>query len=185
MPLLRYGPKTCATTLLGVKRPLSSRPQNAKSLAVNKLTHVDKHGEASMVDVSGKAVSLRRAVATGEIRLQPATLRLIQQNKVAKGNVLAAARLAGIMAAKRTGELIPLCHPLPLTHCDVEFEIPKSQDRIVITGSATVTAQTGVEMEALTAVSVAALTIYDMCKAVDKKMRITGIHLVSKTKTQV
>src|SRR6185369_12465988 len=96
------------------------------------------------------------------------------------GNVLAAARLAGIMAAKRTGELIPLCHPLPITHAAVDFEIPKSQDRIIITASATVTARTGVEMEALTAVAVAALTIYDMCKAVDKTMRISEIRLISK-----
>jgi len=96
--------------------------------------------------------------------------------------VLAAARLAGILAAKKTGELIPLCHPLPLTHCEVNFEIPKARDRIIITASAKIDAQTGVEMEALTAVSIAALTIYDMCKAVDKKMRITEIKLISKTK---
>jgi cyclic pyranopterin phosphate synthase len=107
---------------------------------------------------------------------------LIQSQTIAKGNVLAAARLAGILAAKKTGELIPLCHPLPLTHCEVNFDIPKSKDRIHIIASAKIAAQTGVEMEALTAVSVAALTIYDMCKAVDKQMRITDIHLVSKTK---
>ena len=99
-----------------------------------------------------------------------------------EGNVLASARLAGILAAKKTGELIPLCHPLPLTHCEVNFEIPKTQDRIIISASAKIAAQTGVEMEALTAVSVAGLTIYDMCKAVDKKMQITGIRLISKTK---
>jgi len=122
-------------------------------------------------------------VARGEIRLQRATLQLIEGNKIAKGNVLATARLAGILAAKKTGELIPLCHPLPLTHCEVNFEIPKTRDRIVIIGSAKVAAQTGVEMEALTAVSVAALTIYDMCKAVDKKMVIGAVQLVSKTKT--
>src|SRR5262249_51630702 len=98
------------------------------------------------------------------------------------GNVLATARIAGILAAKKTGDLIPLCHPLPLTHCEVNFEIPKSRDRIVITASAKIAAQTGIEMEALTAVSIAALTIYDMCKAVDKKMRITEITLLSKTK---
>src|SRR5204863_135815 len=110
------------------------------------------------------------------------TLRLVQKNKIAKGNVLATARLAGIMAAKKTGDLIPLCHPLPISHCEVTFEIPKTLDRIVITASAKISAQTGVEMEALTAVSVAALTIYDMCKAVDKTMRITDITLLSKTK---
>ncbi|MBM3832030.1 MAG: cyclic pyranopterin monophosphate synthase MoaC [Verrucomicrobia bacterium] len=146
------------------------------------LTHINRSGEASMVDVSAKVIQLREAVASGEIKLQKATIELIQSQAVAKGNVLATARLAGIMAAKRTGELIPLCHPLPITHCEVNFAIPKTNDRIVITASAKVAAQTGVEMEALTAVGVAALTIYDMCKAVDKKMRITNIKLVSKTK---
>ena len=149
---------------------------------MKKLTHLNARGEASMVDVSAKPVSRREAVATGEIRLQPATVRLIQSQAIAKGNVLAAARLAGIMAAKKTGDLIPLCHPLPISHCEVNFEIPKSRDRILITASAKITAQTGVEMEALTAVSIAALTIYDMCKAVDKKMRILDVRLVSKSK---
>ena len=135
-----------------------------------------------MVDVSAKPILLREAVARGEIRLQRATVKLIESQAVAKGNVLAAARLAGILAAKKTGELIPLCHPLPLTHCEVGCTIPKKRDRIVITASAKIAAQTGVEMEALTAVTVAALTIYDMCKAVDKQMVLTGIHLVSKTK---
>lgn len=135
-----------------------------------------------MVDVSAKPVLLREAVARGEIRLRNATLKLIQSHTIAKGNVLAAARLAGILAAKRTGDLIPLCHPLPLSHCEVQFDVPKRRDRIVITASAKVAAQTGVEMEALTAVSVAALTIYDMCKAVDKGMRITDVKLISKTK---
>jgi cyclic pyranopterin phosphate synthase len=147
-----------------------------------KLTHIDPRGEASMVDVSGKPIMQREAVARGEILLQRSTLRLIQSNTIAKGNVLATARLAGILAAKKTGELIPLCHPLPLSHCEVNFEIPTANDRIVITASAKIAAQTGIEMEALTAVSVAALTIYDMCKAVDKTMRITDVKLVSKTK---
>ena len=146
------------------------------------LSHLDARGEASMVDVSGKPVSRREAVATGEIHLQSETIRLIESDQVAKGNVFAAARLAGIMAAKKTGELIPLCHPLPITHCEVKFEIPSSRDRITITASARITAQTGVEMEALTAVAVAALTIYDMCKAVDKAMRVSDLKLVSKTK---
>ncbi len=145
-----------------------------------KLSHVDAQGEARMVDVSAKQVQLREAVAEGEIRLQPATLELIAGDKIAKGNVLATARIAGIQAAKKTSELIPLCHPLPITHCEVNFNVLK--DRIVITASAKVAAQTGVEMEALTAVSVAALTIYDMCKAVDKEMQIADIKLVSKTK---
>jgi len=149
---------------------------------MKRLTHVDANGEARMVDVSSKPVQVRDAVARGEIRLQRETLRLIESNAIAKGNVLATARVAGIQAAKKCGELIPLCHPLPITHCEVNFEIPSSRDRVVITASAKIAAQTGVEMEALTAVSVAALTIYDMCKAADKNMRITDIKLVSKTK---
>lgn len=135
-----------------------------------------------MVDVSAKPAMQRTAIARGEIRLQRATVRQIERNTIAKGNVFGAARLAGILAAKRTGELIPLCHPLPITHCEVNFAIPRRGDRIVITASARISAQTGVEMEALTAVSVAALTIYDMCKAIDKTMRITDVRLVSKTK---
>ena len=149
---------------------------------MSKLSHIDSSGGARMVDVSSKPVLLREAVARGEILLQAATLDLIESNSVAKGNVLATARIAGIQAAKRTGELIPLCHPLPLTHCEVQFQIPPSRDRICITASAKIAAQTGIEMEALTAVSVAALTIYDMCKAADKSMRITDVALVSKTK---
>jgi cyclic pyranopterin phosphate synthase len=150
-----------------------------------KLTHLNARGEASMVDVSHKPPLLREAVAAGEIRLRAETLEQIQSGSIVKGDVLACARLAGIMAAKKTGELIPLCHPLPITHCEVEFQIPSSADRILITASAKITAQTGVEMEALTAVSVAALTIYDMCKAVDKTMCIGDIKLVSKTKKPI
>lgn len=135
-----------------------------------------------MVDVSHKPALHREAVAAGEIVIASATLDLIERNRIAKGNVFATARLAGIMAAKKTGELIPLCHPLPITHCDVSFEIPPGRDRVLIQASAKITAQTGVEMEALTAVSVAALTIYDMCKAVDKEMVISRVRLVSKAK---
>ena len=149
---------------------------------MKRLTHIGANGEARMVDVSAKPVQLREAVASGEIRLQKGTIELIESQAIAKGNVLATARVAGIQAAKKTGELIPLCHPLPITHCEVDFEIPKSRDRLVIVASAKIAARSGVEMEALTAVSVAALTIYDMCKAVDKKMRIAGIRLISKTK---
>src|SRR3954447_9080959 len=148
-----------------------------------RLTHINSRGEASMVDVSAKPIVLREATASGEIILQPATIRAIQRDQIAKGNVLAVARIAGISAAKKTGELIPLCHPLPLTHCEVQFVVKR--DRIIITGSAKIAAQTGIEMEALTTVSVAALTIYDMCKAIDKKMRIENIHLVSKTKKSI
>ena len=152
---------------------------------MKRLTHIDGEGEARMVDVSEKALSKREAVARGEIKISSETIALIEAQKVAKGNVFATARLAGIMAAKRTGDLIPLCHPLPITHCEVDFEIPPSRDRVVITGTARITAQTGVEMEALTAVSVAALTIYDMCKAVDKAMTISEVRLLKKTKAPI
>lgn len=136
-----------------------------------------------MVDVSAKPLSNRTAVATGRIQLRPGTLRLIRSNRIAKGNVLATARIAGIQAAKQTGELIPLCHPLPLEHVDLKFTFKKSA--IEIESAARITARTGIEMEALTAVAVAALTIYDMCKAVDKTMRITDIRLLRKTKAAV
>lgn len=153
---------------------------------MKRLSHIDSRGEAKMVDVSHKPVSVRTATARGEIRLSTETLDLIETDQIAKGNVFATARIAGIQAAKRTGELIPLCHPLPITHCEVELEIPDSRDRVVITASARVRAQTGIEMEALVAVSAAALTIYDMCKAVDSKNMVIGeIRLLSKTKTPV
>ena len=148
----------------------------------NRLTHLNSRGEARMVDVSAKPVLLREAVAEGEIRLQRQTLRLVEADRIAKGNVLGTARLAGIQAAKRTSDLIPLCHPLSITHCEVSFEIPDTRDRVYITATARIASQTGVEMEALTAVTVAALTIYDMCKAVDRRMVISNVQLVSKTK---
>ena len=148
---------------------------------MSKFTHIDAKGEARMVDVSDKPVQQRTAVARGEIHMAKETLKLIRGDKIAKGNVLATARIAGIQAAKRTGDLIPMCHPLPINHCEVDFELPKSGDRIVITASAKVTAQTGVEMEALTAVNLAALTIYDMCKSVDRGMRIEAVRLVKKS----
>ena len=146
------------------------------------LSHIDAEGEARMVDVSAKPEQDREAMARGEIRLAAATLDAIESGDMAKGNVLATARLAGIMAAKKTAELIPLCHPLPISHAEVDFELPASRDRIVITASARISAKTGVEMEALTAVSTAALTIYDMCKAIDKQMGISEISVTSKTK---
>lgn len=149
---------------------------------MSELTHIDAEGEARMVDVSAKPVQDREAMARGEIRLSATTLDAIERGDTAKGNVLATARLAGIMAAKKTAELIPLCHPLPITHAEVDFEIPASRDRIVISASARISAKTGVEMEALTAVSTAALTIYDMCKAIDKGMVISEICVTSKTK---
>jgi len=151
---------------------------------MKKFSHIDAAGAASMVDVSAKPALRRRAVARGEIRLQPSTLAALEKQRIAKGNVFATARVAGIMAAKKTGSPIPLCHPLSLTHCAVDFEIPAGRDRVIIIASAAITAPTGVEMEALTAVSIAALAIYDMCKAADRSMRITGIKLVSKTKIE-
>jgi cyclic pyranopterin phosphate synthase len=134
-----------------------------------------------MVDVGGKPVSRRRATARGTVQMAPATAARLQQ--LPKGDALAAARLAGIMAAKRTSDLIPLCHPLPLTHVEVELDV--GDDGVAIVASAETTAQTGVEMEALVAVSVAALTIYDMAKALDKEMQITGVALVEKSKVDV
>src|SRR5580704_2846896 len=147
---------------------------------MKKLTHIDKRGKARMVDVSAKPVQFREAVARGAIFLKRATLALIAKNQIAKGDVLHTARIAGIQAAKRTSELIPLCHPLNLTHVDVD--LLSKPGRIEIIATAKIAAQTGVEMEALTAVAVAALTIYDMCKAVDKEMVIGAIKLMSKTK---
>ena len=138
-----------------------------------------------MVDVSAKPPMFREAVAAGEIRLSATTLDRMEALSLAKGNVLATARIAAIQAAKRTGELIPMCHPLPITHCEVQFETPETRDRIRITATARITAATGVEMEALTAVSVAALTIYDMCKAVDQGMEIGAVRLLKKSKRPV
>ncbi len=143
------------------------------------LTHVDAEGRIQMVDVSAKPVTERRAVASGFVRLRKETLRAIRERRTPKGDPLEAARLAGILAAKRTAELIPLCHPLPLTHIDVEAEV--KADGIALTASVATTAQTGVEMEALVAVSIAALTLYDMCKAIDREMTITDIRLEQKT----
>lgn len=140
-----------------------------------------------MVDVGGKPLTAREAVAEGYITLQPATLRAIAEERAPKGEVLNTARVAGILAAKRCGELIPLCHPLPVESVEVDFDVPVLQPegaepvRLFIKGIVRITARTGVEMEALTAVSVAALTIYDMCKAIDKSMEIGGIRLLSKT----
>jgi cyclic pyranopterin phosphate synthase len=144
------------------------------------LTHINEQGKASMVDVSAKPVMAREAVATGRIRLRTTTLELIRQNEIKKGDVLAVARIAGVQAAKQTSGLIPLCHQLPLSKIGVDFAF--EEDGIAVTAVAKTAAQTGVEMEALTAVSVALLTIYDMCKAVDKGMQLDGVHLVSKTK---
>jgi cyclic pyranopterin phosphate synthase len=145
-----------------------------------RLTHLDREGRASMVDVSAKPPVRREAVATGKIVLAAETVKLVRSNGLKKGDVLCVARIAGIQAAKQTQLLIPLCHQIPLSKVQIEFDV---QERAIwITATAITNAPTGVEMEALTAVSVAALTIYDMCKAVDKKMRIEGVKLLSKVK---
>jgi cyclic pyranopterin phosphate synthase len=149
---------------------------------MGRLTHIASDGSAKMVDVSAKPLSHREAVASGRIELQPATLKLIATDRIAKGNVFATARLAGIQAAKQTAQLIPLCHTLGLSHVEVGLTSEKSFVEAICT--ARTTAQTGVEMEALTGVSVALLTVYDMCKAVDKQMRIGEVHLVRKTKVK-
>jgi cyclic pyranopterin monophosphate synthase len=146
----------------------------------NKLSHVDSSGAAHMVDVSGKAATLRRAVAEGFVVMAPGTLEVLRNNTGPKGEVLSVARIAGIQGAKRTGELIPLCHPLPVEQVTVEFELV-APDRVRIVAAAVITAKTGIEMEAFTAVSVAALTIIDMLKAVDQSMQITGVRLLEKT----
>ena len=145
------------------------------------MTHVDEEGRVRMVDVGGKADTERVAVAQGEVAMRPETLRLIVEQGVPKGDVLAVAQVAGVMAAKRTPDLIPLCHPLLLTKVDVEFRVNEEASRIEITATVRCRGKTGVEMEALTAVSVAALTIYDMAKAVEKTMRIGNIRLVRKS----
>ena len=144
------------------------------------LSHVDEQGRARMVDISSKTVSLRSAVAEGKVCLRPETLQRIGENTLQKGDVLAAARLAGIAGAKRTAELIPLCHNIPIDQVGVEITL--LADHLKITATARCQARTGIEMEALTAVSVAALTVYDMCKAVDKSMRIGEIRLIEKSK---
>ncbi|MFB3785897.1 MAG: cyclic pyranopterin monophosphate synthase MoaC [bacterium] len=148
-----------------------------------KFSHIDEQGRATMVDVGAKPVSAREARAEGYILLRPETVAAIRGGTVPKGDVLAAARVAAILAAKRTGEWIPLCHTLPLDTVAVEFTL--GEDRIRIEASAKCTAKTGVEMEALTAVSAAALTLYDMCKAVDQTMRIDGIRLLRKDKQPI
>ena len=144
------------------------------------LTHLDSKGRAHMVDVSTKDISVRHATAKGSVRMQPETLRLIQQGSTPKGDVLAAARLAGIMGAKRTADLVPLCHPLPIESVAVELDCNETDNAVEITAHCKTTGRTGIEMEALTAVTVAALTIYDMCKAVDRGMVISEIRLTHK-----
>jgi cyclic pyranopterin phosphate synthase len=150
-----------------------------KLSARKKLTHIDRKGAARMVDVGTKAVTERRAIARGLLRVSPSTVELVRDGATPKGDVLAAARIAGIMAAKRTSDLIPLTHPLPLTHASVELTL--NADGIAIEATVATSAQTGVEMEALTAVSVAGLTLYDMLKSVERGAMLTDVRLVEKT----
>jgi cyclic pyranopterin monophosphate synthase len=150
---------------------------------MKRLTHVSRDGRAQMVDISAKPLSRRRAVASGNIRLQRETLDLIAKDQIAKGNVFATARIAGIQAAKQTAHLIPLCHTLPLS--EVRIDIVTSRDGAGVKCTAQTIAQTGVEIEALVGVTVALLTIYDMCKAVDKRIFISEVHLIKKTKSAV
>ena len=143
-------------------------------------THFDKEGKALMVDVSGKEITERTATAAGSVLMEPGTVARILAGGVSKGDVLSVARLAGIMGAKRTPDLIPLCHPLALTSVEVDLAVDEARNAVDITATARLTGRTGVEMEALTAVSVAALTVYDMCKAADRGMRIVDIRLIHK-----
>ena len=147
----------------------------------NKLTHFDNSGNARMVDVSEKKGTVRVATAVSKIKMSKETLELIKQGKIGKGDVLGVARVAGIMSSKQTANLIPMCHPLMITRCNVDFEINKEENSIEITATVKIVDKTGVEMEALTAATVSALTIYDMCKAVDKRMVIESTHLLKKT----
>ena len=152
-------------------------------LTNNSFSHVDENGKINMVDVSGKASQLRKAIASGSIKLKQSTIRLIKDNSLKKGDVIACAKIAGIQAAKRTSELIPLCHPLFISKVNLHINI--NENSIRVTSTVICTGQTGVEMEALTAVSVSLLTIYDMCKAVDKEMVLTEISLKEKTKHDI
>jgi cyclic pyranopterin phosphate synthase len=150
---------------------------------VKRLSHIGSDGRVRMVDVSAKPQSLRIAIAKGKIKIKRATANAISRNQIGKGNVFATAQIAGIQAAKRTAELIPLCHPLPLSNVEIDFEMKGGT--VSATCSARTTAQTGVEMEALVGVAIALLTIYDMCKAIDKEMEISDVRLVKKTKRLV
>ena len=146
-----------------------------------KLTHFDKEGRSRMVDVTEKKITVRQAIAKGNVYMNRETFDMIMDRKISKGDVLGVAQTAGIMGAKKTSELIPMCHPLNITSVEISFKLDKKDAKIEITGRVKLSGKTGVEMEALTAVSVAAITIYDMCKAVDKGMKITDIKLIEKS----
>ena len=147
----------------------------------SKFTHFDNEGNAIMVDVTDKKQTKRVAIATGKVNVSKETLELIKDGKIGKGDVLGVARVAGIMGMKRTSDLIPMCHPIMINGCSITFEIDNENNSIIIEGMAKISDKTGVEMEALTGVTIAALTIYDMCKAVDKRITISDVHLKSKT----
>jgi cyclic pyranopterin monophosphate synthase len=166
---------------LGAAPPRQRGPRPRGLTGMTKLSHLNAKGEARMVDVSAKSSTQRSARAEGFVAMSPATLALLEMGTAKKGDVLATARLAGIMAAKKTPELIPLCHPLAITSAGVDFEVSRQPCGVRVTAEVKVGGQTGVEMEALTAVSIACLTIYDMLKAVDKAMILSGIRLVEKT----
>ncbi len=155
--------------------------QESEATASKTLTHFDPSGQARMVDVSAKPVTAREARAAGAVSMSAEAYELVKSGTVAKGDVLGVARLAGIMAAKKTGDLIPLAHPLPISSAEIDFQLNDPERTVAITAVVRIDAKTGVEMEALTAVSIAALTIYDMCKAVDKNMTIGHIRLLNKT----
>lgn len=161
-------------------KPSTQNPVSQNSFAQNTLTHFDADGQAHMVDVGAKAETRRVAVASGRIVMQPETFAMIRSGTAKKGDVLGIARIAAIQASKRSSELIPLCHPIPLTRVTVEFQLDEAESALRCTVNAETVGRTGVEMEALTAVSVGLLTIYDMCKAVDRGMRIEGIQLLEK-----
>ena len=167
-------------TLPTERSNFNNSPEVEGILGGQSLSHLDEEGQARMVDVGDKDVTSREAVARGYVSIQPETARLIREGLMKKGDVLTVAQIAGIMGAKKTAELIPLCHPLPLDKVDVDLELDEERGRISVTATARTSARTGVEMEALTAVSVAALTLYDMCKAVDRGMCIEGLRLVRK-----
>ncbi len=147
---------------------------------MNNFSHLDKQGKAKMVDITEKKLTKRKAIARGSVYMKPETLKLIEDKRIPKGDVFCVAKIAGIMAAKNTGNIIPMCHPLSITSVDIDFKSDTEKNKIEIEATVKIVGQTGVEMEALTAVSVAALTIYDMCKAVDKDMVISDIMLIEK-----
>ncbi len=159
----------------------SMRHEKEQAESAAHLTHLDEHGHIHMVDVTERPETVREAIARGRVRLAPTTLQLIESNQISKGSVLEVAKIAGIMAAKQTPQLIPLCHPLPMTHIDLNFQLDSNEGLIYIEGRTRTTYKTGVDVEALTAVTVAALTIYDMCKGVDSTITLEQAYIAQKS----